>query len=131
MLVNIPDILTITNDGNKANIVTNAVNGTNNILLLSSFFDLFNKEITCNCTKNIYEKDKEINIIYTICNKENCNQDEGLKRLGVTELKLDIKDDIPITYTIYTKDKKEYACIFFNKFYTNIEIDNNIFNISK
>lgn len=125
------DSVYIVNDGNKANIITDKNNAKYNVLSLSTFFDIFNKDITCSCAKSIYDKEGEIHIIYNICDKENCNQDESIIHLGITELKLDIKDNVPITYTLYTGTKKEYACILYNRFETNILIEDNVFYINK
>lgn len=126
-----PTSLYISNNGNKASILTDNIYTLENVLSLATYINIFNKDITCGCTKDVYQKDSEINIIYSVCGKENCMQSVNLKHMAVTSFELNIKDNVPITYTVYTENKKEYVCIVYNKFETNIVIDDNIFSISK
>jgi len=130
-IISTPSYIYINNSNNKANISTNNIYIEDNVLSLSTYINVFNKNITCACSKNIYEKDGEINIIYDVCNKEDCMQSSSIKHMDVDLFELNIKANIPITYTVYTGNKKEYACIVYNKFEVNTLIDDNIFSISK
>lgn len=121
----------ISNAGNKAYILTENIYGTNNVLSLATYINIFNKEITCDCIKNIYEKEGKINLVFDVCNKENCMQNVGIKRLGITSFELIVTDNIPTIYTVYTGNKKEYASIVYNKFDTNMSVEDGVFSVSK
>ena len=117
----------MSNSNNKAEMIVDN-RGSENFLILATYSNIFNKNITCSCVRNIYEKDNETNVIYSVCNKENCMQSDGLKRMGITGFELNIKDNIPISYMVYMENKKEYACIVYNKFNVNTQILDEMFN---
>lgn len=121
----------ISNAANKAYILTKNIYGINNILSLATYINIFNSNITCNCSKNIYRKNEEINIVFNVCNKDNCILSEHIRHLGVTSFELMVIYNMPTIYTIYTGNKKEYASIVYNKFDTNILIEDSIFDIGK
>jgi len=130
-VINTPLGLYIGNNGNKSDMLNENVYERENVLSLATYLNIFNGDITCSCKKSVYKKNEEINLIYSVCNKDNCMQSNNLKHMGITNFDLNIKDNIPITYTVYTENKKEYACVVYSKFDVNILLEDEIFNISK
>ena len=130
-LISTPSLIYITNSGNKASLITDNTYSFGNMLSLATYIDIFNKEPICSCTKSVYDKNGEIACIYSFCNKDNCMQNERLKYMGITSIEMNIKDNKVVTATVYTENKKEYICIVYNKFETNILIEDNVFNINK
>lgn len=121
----------ISSETNKLDFKTKNLYGKENILSLATYIDVFNKEYTCGCTKNVYEKDGKINCVFDICSKEGCMQSEGIKHMGVTRFELEICNNLPSIYTVYTQNKNKYVCIVYNKFESNINIDESVFSINK
>ena len=124
----------ISSKNNKLNFKTKNVYGTENILSLATYIDIFNESYNshiCGCAKNVYEKNGKISCVFDICSKEGCLQSDGIKHMGVTRFELEICDGVPSIYTVYTKNKNKYICIIYNKFESNIKIDESVFSINK
>lgn len=121
----------ISNSGNKAYNLTENTYDPENVISLATFINILKMDIGCSCSRNLYDKNGKITISYEICNKENCMQSDELKHMGITTMELLLEENKPSIYTIYTGNKQEYACIVYNKFGTNIFIDDNIFNVHR
>lgn len=129
-VINTPTAINISSTNNKAQILIYNTYEKDNVLSLTTYINIFNKDIICNCTKNIYEKTGEINIHYSICGNEKCMQTKGIKEMGITGFELNVKGNTPITYMVYTGNEQPYASILYSKFESNIVIDDGLFKIT-
>lgn len=121
----------IFSEKNKLDFKTHNIYSKENVLSLSTYIDLFNKAYMCSCAKNVYENDNKINCVLDLCNKEECMQSDEIKHIGITKFELEIVNNVPNIFTVYTKNKNKYICIVYNKFESNVNIDETIFSINK
>ena len=110
----------ITNSGNMLGLNSQITNNNKNISSISTFIYIYNKiNGKCACKKEAYLNNNEIKITLNICNNNNCVIKNIVDIKEISKLDLNLKDNVPLTYIIYDKNKKEYISILYNIFKIN------------
>lgn len=117
----------IKNSKNKAYILTNNIYESENVSSLSFFLNSY--KYKCNCKKYGVNKNEENRYVIEISNKDSCNLKDVLESIKIDKLELVLKDNIPITYTVYSGGR-EYISIVYRKQDLNCNIDESVFSIT-
>ena len=107
----------ITNSGNMLGLNTQITNNNKNISSFATFIYMYNLiNGKCECKKEEYLKEDEIKIVLSICNQDKCIFKGLVCAQDLSKLEVCIKNNTPLTYVIYDKNKKEYISILYNEF---------------
>lgn len=120
----------IKNNANKAEIKTENLYEKSNILSLSTFIHMYNTKNSCSCKKEMYSKEESINITINICGAPYCENLHLFNQMKIKKMELTIKNNLPNIYVAYDINNKEYIYIVYNNVETNIQLQENVFNIN-
>lgn len=117
VIINENGVCTITNMDNAANILASNVGLVDNISSFSTFIKLYNNiNGKCDCTKTAHSKNGETKITINIDGLCKCTCCNSINSKDISKLEVVIKENIPVTYIVYDKNKNEHISIVYNTF---------------
>ena len=136
-IINNGNSVYISNSNEMSKLILNNLNLGNNITSFSTLIEMYNCILNidnkCNCEMSQYEKEDIIQAHISICNGKvcECNICKYFTKAGIIEIIIDINKDekTRIAFNVYDKNKNVIYSIVYTKFESDIEFEDDMFQI--